>query len=185
MSIPKVGTSILGAVCVAAFLAIPAPAAAQKGSTFVVTFDRSGTPGVDAAGNPTGAFVNPCTNEFVDVFGSSAITISQVLDTKGNIKTTVNTSTKGTGSGWVVDPIDPTLKLFTGATYGFSETQQFFVKVGVGEAFESDFFDKLAMKGARSTDNWVIRARFRLKISETGEVLVNLVRLNDGDMCKG
>jgi len=185
MATLKVGAFMVGALGLVAALAVPTTVAAQSGSSvFVVTFDRSGTPGVDGAGNPTGAFKNPCTGEFVDVFGSSTITMSQVLDNRGNVKTDVKTATKGSGSGWVIDPVS-LLQVFTGKSYAFNETQTFSIKVGVGEAFESDFFDKLAMKGTKSTDNWMLRARFRIKVSTTGEVQVSLVKITDGDVCKG
>ena len=190
MATSKIGITLLGVLFVALLLALPAAAAAQS-STFLVPFDRSGLPDVDDAGVPvpgTGAFLNPCTSEFVDVFGATTISIAQSLDRKGNLKVTVSTVTKGTGQGWT-GPDAFGNQLFTGNNYAFAETQQFMVQTppisSTSEAFVSDFFDKIAMKGTRSIDNWIVRARFRIRVSADGTVLVNLVRLNDGDACKG
>ena len=58
-----VGLSVL------VLLVVSGSAAAQSSSTFIVPFDRTGTPGVDPNGNATGAFDNPCTLEWVDVEG--------------------------------------------------------------------------------------------------------------------
>src|SRR4029453_5142563 len=82
-------------------LGIPAMAAAQS-STFIVPFDRSGEPGTSTTtqihplnGEPisvvvdTGAFLNPCTAEFVDVRGNSTISTSQTLDKFGVTKINV------------------------------------------------------------------------------------------------
>jgi hypothetical protein len=183
----KVGATILSAFAIALLLAFPAAATAQQSSTFVVAFERSGPPGLDENGNATGALVNPCTLENVNVFGSSAITISQSVDRFGNLKVSVGTVTKGTGEGWLPDDVGN--PIFSTNTYVFKDTQAITVKEppisSTSQAFESDFFDKLSMKGTKSTDDWIMRARFRIKISADGTVLVNLIRVTDGDVCKG
>ena len=181
-------------VAVATALAVPTIVTAQNGSTFVVEFDRTGPPEFEidpVTGQQIqvgGAFLNPCTKEFVDVLGATTITIVDTLDNKGNRKIDVKTVTKGTGAGWTaIDPIT-LLQMFSGKVYAFSESQSFIVKAPVGtlsQAFESDFFDKIAMKGAGKIDNWMIRARFRIKIAADGTIMVNLVRLTQGDGCKG
>jgi hypothetical protein len=172
MIINKVGATLLGALCFAA-LAFPTAAAAQS-STFVIPFDRTGAPGIDANGNPTGAFINPCTAELVDVTGASTITTNQRLGNNGVLTTTVGVVTKGSGIGQI-----------SLMAYTFNESQSFSIKSILGDIVESDFFDKLFMKGAGKTDNWVVRARFRIKIGPDGTVQVSLVRINDGDQCKG
>ena len=48
----------------------------------------------------------------------------------------------------------------------------------------NEFVDKLAMKGARSTDNWVIRARFRIHVDSAGVVKVFMIKTS-ADNCKG
>ena len=175
-------------------LVIPAMAAAQS-STFIVPFDRAGEPGTTSTtqidpltGQPitvvvdTGAFLNPCTAEFVDVRGSSTISTSQTLDKFGVTKINVSVVTKGTGAGWVGSALAPT---FTGATYSFNESQQFSVRMpSIGQEFVSDFADKISMKGAKSIDNWTIRANFRLRVDAAGVVKVSLTKLS-GDICKG
>ena len=184
----KLGSLMLAAACCAAILAVPQIAAAQS-STFIIPFSRTGAPGVDANGLPTGAFVNPCTLEFVDVTGSSTITTTQSL--KGStLSTSVSVVTKGSGFGWLdgdLDPLTPVVYpgVITGSSYVFNESQSFTIKSQLGTVVESDFFDKLFMKGAKSTDNWVVRARFRLKIGANGQVQIDLIRINDGDQCKG
>jgi hypothetical protein len=183
----KVGATILSAFAIALLLAFPAAATAQQSSTFVVAFERSGPPGLDENGNATGALVNPCTLENVNVFGSSAITISQSVDRFGNLKVSVGTVTKGTGEGWLPDDVGN--PIFSTNTYVFKDTQAITVKEppisSTSQAFESDFFDKLSMKGTKSTDDWIMRARFRIKISADGTVQVNLIRVTDGDVCRG
>jgi hypothetical protein len=181
----KTASLIAAAACFAAILAVPQTASAQ--STFIVPFDRLGLPGVDANGNPTGAFDNPCTFEFVDVTGSSTIS-STTSVSKQNVRTTnVNIATKGTGAGWVdADPLLDGLQygLFTGSTYVFSESQTFTIKQQNGTLTDSVFTDKLSMKGVQSIDNWVIRARFRIKIGPDGSVQVSVDKMNEG-VCKG
>ena len=172
MIINRVGARVLGALCLAG-LAFPTTAAAQS-STFIIEFDRTGPPGVDANGNPTGAFNNPCTFELVDVTGASTITTNQRLGNNGIVTTSVGVVTKGTGIG------QTSLLL-----YPFTESQSFSVKTVLGDIVESDFFDKIAMKGPGKTDNWMVRARFRIKIAPDGTVQVSLIRINDGDQCKG
>lgn len=183
-----------GVPILAALLALPATVAAQ--STIVsIPFDRSGPQGtmiVDTldpmTGQPvqmlvdTGAFSNPCTLEFVDVIGVSNVSTLIAVDKFGTQKVNVSVNTKGSGRGWIGDPLAPT---FTLSTYDFSESQQFVFRLpAVGEEFASDFSDKLAMRGAKSIDNWTVRAHFRIKVSSDGKVLLNLMRLT-GDQCKG
>jgi hypothetical protein len=190
MLITKVGATILTAFAVAMLLALPVTVAAQASSTFIVPFERAGFPDIDDQGVPisgTGAFLNPCTLEFVDVFGSSAITISQTVDKFGNTKVSVGTVTKGTGLGWNPDQFGN--QVFSLNNYTFRDTQSITVKEpplsSTSQAFESDFFDKIAMKGAKATDNWMMRARFRLRIAADGTVTVDLIRVTEGDGCRG
>jgi len=188
----KVNSLLVAAACCSAILAVPQMASAQI--TVPVPFSRTGLPGVDVNGNPTGAFDNPCTNEFVDVTGTAVFSTTQAL--KGStLTTTVNVATKGTGAGWVdadsnslnglqYGPEVGLLTLFTGSNYVFSETQNFTIKQQAGTTTDSEFIDKLAMKGAGSIDNWVIRTRFRIKIGPDGTVQVSITKMNEG-VCKG
>jgi hypothetical protein len=175
-------------------LAMPAVVAAQS-STFVIPFDRTGTPGTTTittidpmTGQPisevvaTGAFVNPCTAENVDVRGSATISTAQSIDKFGTVKVNVSEIIKGTGAGWVVLNGLPT---FTASSYTFNESQNFTFRLpSAGEEFASDFTDKLAMKGQKSIDNWVIRAQFRIKVNVDGTVQVFMIKMN-ADQCKG
>jgi hypothetical protein len=176
---------LAGFVAVAALLVGPPFASAQSTSTFIVDLDRTGNPGVDANGNPTGAFENPCTLERVDVTGTSTLTITQQpANQKGEVKTSVGVSSKGSGTGWVGD-LWPGLP--TGHTYVFSENQSFVTTVpilAIGEIFESTFSDKLTMKGAGNLDNWIVRAYFKLKIDSKGFIQVSIARAT-GDVCHG
>jgi hypothetical protein len=176
---------VFGIVAVAALLVGAPFATAQQGSTFIVPLDRTGNPGVDALGNPTGAFENPCTLEKVDVTGSSTVSIvQQPANQKGEIKTSVGVSSKGSGTGWVGD-LWPGLP--TGHTYVFSENQSFVTTVPIlaaGEIFESTFSDKFLMKGAGNLDNWVIRAFFKLRIDSAGRIQVSIARATS-DVCHG
>ena len=176
-------------------LVIPAMAAAQS-STFIVPFDRSGEQGTRLVTQidpltgltttisvDTGAFLNPCTAEFVNVLGNSTISTSQSVDKFGVTKINVSVVTKGSGAGWVGSSLAPT---FTGATYIFNESQQFSVRQpsAGSQEFLSDFADKITMRGAKSIDNWTIRANFRLRVDSLGTVKVELIKLS-GDICKG
>jgi len=137
-----VGLSVL------VLLVVSGSAAAQSSSTFIVPFDRTGAPGVDGAGNPTGAFDNPCTLEWVDVAGSSSVTINQTAkDSKGEFKITVAVTSKGSGAGWVPPlgaPDPPTAAdysgaTFTGSTYAFRENQSF--RATVPFLLTTEYFD--------------------------------------------
>ena len=177
-------------------LALPAMVAAQKSSTLIVPFDRTGTPGTKTVTTidpltgqqttmivDTGAFVNPCTFEFVDVLGTTTIQTLQTLDKFGTMKVNVSEVSKGTGAGWVADPLGA--PIFTGSTYAFNENQQFVFRLPTaGLEFASDFTDRLTMRGAKSTDNWTVRARFRIRIDAAGNVTASIIKL-DGDVCKG
>ena len=175
-------------------LGLPVLAAAQS-STFVVPFERVGTPGTTTVTQTdpftgeamdvvvdTGAFVNPCTLEYVDITGASNITTLQSTDKYGTVKVTVSVTTKGMGQGWLVVGGNPTP---TASTYSFADSQQFTFRLpSVGEEFSSDFSDKLTMKGAKSTDNWTLRAHFRIKVNAAGAVQVLMIKTN-ADVCKG
>jgi hypothetical protein len=193
MTALKVNRIVFG-LCALALLALPAMAAAQS-STFVVALDRTGTPGTaqisaidPMTGEPTtltvdtGAFVNPCTLENVDVLGSTTISTLQTVDKWGTVKVNVSVLSKGTGRGWVPDVSG---QLFTGSDYAFSESQSFKFQLPViGQEFSSDFSDKLSLRGAKSIDNWTIRANFRIKIDAAG--VVQILKINEtGDTCKG
>jgi len=185
---------ILGLALV--LLALPAMAAAQS-STFIVDFNRTGTPGTATVtitdpltGQPTtmiidtGAFANPCTGEFVDVRGTSTITTNRTIDRLGTVKIVVSEVTKGRGAGWVPDALGA--PIVTGSTYTFTESQQLTFRLpAAGEEFASDFADKIAMKGAKSIDNWVVRAHFRVKVNADGTVQVFLVKTTADPTCKG
>jgi hypothetical protein len=67
----------------------------------------------------------------------------------------------------------------------FSESQQFSLKLSAGlQQTQSDFTDKFSLKGAKSVDNWTIRARFHITINSNGEV-TSLTETLTGDVCKG
>ena len=184
-------TFIIGALLL---LALPSAVAAQS-STFIVEFDRTGAPGTTTVsttdpltGLPTtivvdtGAFTNPCTAELVDVRGTTTISTVQSIDKFGNLKVNVSEVTKGTGAGWL---LINGIQTFTGSAYSFSENSQFTFRLPqTGSEFTSDFSDKLAMKGAKSIDNWVIRAHFRVKVNADGTVQVFMIKMN-ADNCKG
>jgi len=176
---------VAGLLSLAALLVGAPLATAQQSSSFLIPLDRTGNPGVDAQGNPTGAFENPCTLERVDVTGNSTVTITQQpANQKGEVKTSVGVSSKGSGTGWVGD-LWPGLP--TGHTYVFAENQSFVTVVPVlaaGEVFESTFSDKFTMKGAGNLDNWIVRAFFRLKIDSRGLIQVSIDRAT-GDVCHG
>lgn len=179
----RLSVGVLGIAAVIGGLINPPTAAAQSSSTFVIPFERTGIPGVDGLGNPTGAFQNPCTLEFVDVTGSSTVSITQQLaNQKGEIKTSIGVSSKGSGAGWI-EPY-PT---WTGHSYVFSENQSIVTVVpalATGEVFESTFSDKFTMKGAGNLDNWVVRAYFKLKVDSKGTIQVSIDRMT-GDVCHG
>jgi len=193
---------IAGALAVAALLAVPATASAQsKTSTFIIALDRTGTPGTEtkpvidpvtglqvidpATGQPmfttiaTGAFVNPCTAENVDVLGSTTISVTTSTDKFGHVKVVVSESTKATGSGWVI------LGVPTGNLYSFADSQQFSTTTLLGDVESSDFADKFTMRGKSSLDNWIIRAHFALTIDQFGNATVSLKGMNTDGVCKG
>jgi len=168
---------IAGAV-VAVGMATTAPIFAQQGSTTVVlTLDRQGAPKLDDLGNPvpgTGALQNPCTGEAVNVLGTITITSFQKLGNNGTITTSVTEVSKGTGTGTV-----------TGTIYPFSESQNFNIKTDAATfQTESDFTDKIAMKGPQKIDNWVFRAHFRITINNNGVVTSQFDNVTV-DQCKG
>jgi hypothetical protein len=195
-----------GVLSLTGFLAYSATAAAQ--TTVPVLFDRTGEPGIQQLTQvdpldptqtitvtvPTGAFVNPCTFEYVDVTGSSVIQSTQTVDSKGLfMKVTVKVVTKGTGLGVSDNDGDFTnggyTANFTGSTYSFTETQTFSFKVPVdllsSEEFTSDFSDKISMKGAKSLDNWTIRSIIRIKVNSSGVTTGEVIRMDADGVCKG
>ena len=193
-----VGRTLVGVCVTGLLLAIPAPSQAQSSSTFVVAFDRTGDPGTEIVLEPdplnpgntialavsTGAFMNPCTLENVDVTGSSTISTVQTVDKFGTVKVNVSVRTKGTGSGWV--GADYARAVFTGSSYAFDDNQQFSFRLpAVGQEFTSDFSDKLSMRGAKSVDNWTVRAHFRIKVDAAGETQVLLMKTSEDPNCKG
>jgi hypothetical protein len=151
--------SLVGLFSLVALLAAPVMAAAAN-SSFIIPFNLT--------------LLDPCTNELVSVTGASTVTIAETVDSKGQTKTAVSVTTKGTGIGTV-----------TGNSYPFSENQNFTVKAAViGEAFDSAFSDKLSLKGPGSVDNFVVRAFFRIKIDALGNIQVLIENMNS-DVCKG
>lgn len=182
----RIARTFLGVLSVALLVASSSSVSAQQSSTFVISFDRTGPPDLEN-GVPvpnTGAFQNPCTGEFVDATGTSTITVSQTIDKNGDVKTTVSEVTKGTGFGWTTGLGGE--QLFSGSSYVFSDSQQFRLIIpSMGTAFDSTFSDKFALKGQKSIDNWIIRAYFRVKVSATGQILVEQTRVTEGDVCKG
>lgn len=156
----RIGYTILAALCVGALLGSPSSAAAQN-TVFITPFEAT--------------FINPCVaNDSVAVTGSSTTTLSDTVTPTGDRRIAVSVVTRGTGIGTP-----------SGESYVFSESQNFNVKAPmIGEEFDSTFSDKLSLKGAGPTDNWVIRAYFRIKINAAGDVLVSIDRMN-ADTCKG
>jgi len=151
--------SLVGLFSLIALLAAPVMAAAAN-SSFIIPFNV--------------VLLDPCTNELVTVSGASTVTIAETVDKNGQTKTAVSVTTKGTGIGQV-----------TSNSYPFSENQNFTVKAAViGEAFDSAFSDKLSLKGPGSTDNFVVRAFFRIKIDALGNIQVLIENMNS-DVCKG
>ena len=189
-----------------AFLALLVPVAAAAQTTVTIPFDRTGPPGsmtttqVDPLNPsqtiivtvPTGAFINPCTVEYVDVTGNSVVTSSQSVDKFGFMKVSVNIKTTGSGLGITDDDGDMTTGGYTGtpsgSAYNFVETQSLQFRLPVTnlqtKEFVSEFTDKITMRGSQSTDNWVVRARFRIKVNAAGVVQTFLVKMEEG-ACRG
>lgn len=170
---------VTAVVCLGVFALLPATPQAQRSSTFVIEFERTGPPEINPDGTikpNTGGLLNPCTQELVDVTGSSTITIVDGVYPNGDRKISVSVSTKGVGIGQL-----------SGALYPFRESQSFNVRSAPSPSllFESTFSDKLAMKGLRSVDNWIMRAFFRIRIDEAGNIITDLQRITDGDLCRG
>ena len=202
---------LVGIASVVILLGLPAIAAAQA-STFVLPFDRTGTPGqecaqaidpisglpvVDANGNPVvqchaiGAFVDPCTGQNVDVTGSTTLSISTNVTGSNQLKVSVGEVTKGNGVGW--DPLQPYLvgvnpNPLTANTYSFAENQQFNTQFTINgdptSITSSTFSDKLFMKGSKSLNNWTIKATFTIKVNGQG-VVTGVTSSLTGDVCKG
>lgn len=184
-------------------LLVPIVAAAQI--TVQVPFDRTGEPGTTTVTQvdplnpsqivtvtvPTGAFINPCTVEYVDVTGVSLVQTTQTIDKFGFLKVSVSVKTSGSGLGIADNDGDFTnggyTGLPTGSAYNFVETQSLSFRIpqltGTKE-FTSEFIDKITMRGSGSIDNWVVRARFRIKVNAAGAVQVFLVKMEEG-ACRG
>lgn len=173
----RVGRIGLGLVFAVGLATVSSGLLALAPTTVVVPFERSGPQVLDANGLPiAGGFFNPCTSELVDVTGSSTITLTDVLLNNGERRTTIDVDTTGTGVGQLSQVI-----------YPFREDQSFNVKrpISGGLAFESVFTDKIRMRGPGNIDDWTLRATFRIKVNDLGEVLVNVVRISDQDGCTG
>jgi hypothetical protein len=176
--------------------AFVATSAFAQSSVFTFKFERFGPPRTEIQEvlNPAtglvelvpvqvGAFVNPCTSELVDVFATTTLTTNQTVDNKGNTKLDINVVTKGTGTGWNPGPNGEVV--LSGATYIFSDTQNFNVKFATGTPlFESEFTDRMVLRGAKSVDNWTIRARFRVRVGADGVVKIEPIEIVR-DTCKG
>jgi hypothetical protein len=203
---------IVGIASFLALVALPVVASAQS-STFVIPFSRVGPPGTECEAvidpvtgvmvidpttgqpvmqcNPTGAFQNPCTLQNVDVTGSTTMTISLNVTGSGQGKASVSETTKGSGMGW-----DPTLPYLVGVNpnpltatiYNFTESQQFNAQFTLNgdptTLTTSTFTDKLFMKGAKSTDNWTIKATFKIQINGQG-VVTSTQSSFTGNVCNG
>src|SRR4051812_40530051 len=215
----KFAPFVVGVLCVGALLAVPRTAAAQA-STFPIAFDRTGAPGseivnvidpitglqvLDANGNPvfatrpTGAFIDPCTSAYVDVTGTTTLSINVNITGNGSAKVSVGETTKGAGigrnnAGLVFNP-DGTLTTtipydgtVTTSLYSFAESQQFNTQFTLnGDPMtitSSTFSDKLFLKGASKVDNWTIKATFTIKINGQGKV-TSVNSTFSGDVCKG
>ena len=177
-------------------LALPGMAAAQS-STFIVELNRTATPGTATVSSidpmtgvvttvivDTGAFINPCTGENVDVRATSTISIGQTTDRVGTVRVVVSEVTKGTGASWVRDALGA--PVFTGSTYTFTESQQLtFRLLAPGQEFGADFADKIVMKGAKRIDNWVVRAHFRIKVNADGTVQAFMIKSTADSTCMG
>jgi len=177
MASSKIGPITIAALAVAALFT--APLAAQKTGTLttVTTVDRSGPAELDASGNPvpgTGAVLNPCTGEKVNILGTMTTTSSQYMDNQGFIRTDVSVVSKGTGTG-----------VSFGTLYPFNESQAFNVKSDpTSFDFVSTFSDKIGLRGPKALDNWVVRATMKITILPDGTVKNELVRVTS-DVCKG
>ena len=177
-------------------LALPGMAAAQS-STFIVELNRTATPGTATVSSidpmtgvvttvivDTGAFINPCTRENVDVRATSTISIGQTTDRVGTVRVVVSEVTKGTGASWVRDALGA--PVFTGSTYTFTESQQLtFRLLAPSQEFGADFADKIVMKGAKRIDNWVVRAHFRIKVNADGTVQAFMIKSTADSACMG
>lgn len=189
-----------------AFLALLVPVAAAAQTTVQIPFDRTGEPGTTTVTQvdplnpsqtvtvtvPTGAFINPCTVEYVDVLGISTVTSTQTIDKFGFMKVSVSIKTTGSGLGITDDDGDLTNGGHTGtpsgAAYNFVETQSLQFRLPVAnletKEFISEFIDKITMRGNQSIDNWTVRARFRIKVNAAGVVTTFLVKMEEG-ACRG
>ena len=151
--------SLVGLFLLVALLAIPVMAAAQS-STFIIPFNVT--------------FFNPCTAEDVAVAGTTSVTATDSITAQGDRKISVSEKTTGSGVGVIF-----------GTVYPFAENTQFTVRTPLaGQEFDSTFTDRISMKGPKSTDNWTVKAHFRIKISATGEIVTSIERF-DGAICKG
>lgn len=206
MTALKTSRFIVGVLAVAALLVSPSIATAQsKTSTFTIAFDRTGTPGTEtvqvidpvsgqpvvdpATGQvvtttrPTGAFMNPCTAEHVDVLGSTNVSVTTSVTNKGALKVTVSELTKGTGSGWTGNSSADAI--FTGNAYIFSDSQQFSTISVAGQLQSSDFGDRFTMRGQGPLNNWIIRVTMTLTVDALGNATVTIKNMTADPTCRG
>jgi len=165
MTAPKLTRVLGGVFIVAALVAIPTQAAAQTTTVQNLFADV--------------LLPNPCNGgDPVMVSGTETIVISSKITGAGQLHLDISDVSKGSG----ISTIDLT------RTYTFSDNEQFSVNATL--PFDPlglnsfTFTQKLFLKGAKSLDNWVVRASFVLQINQQGIVTKGPTNFASG-VCKG
>jgi hypothetical protein len=162
--------SVLNRTSAATAAALLLVSAAAPGAAFAQGPTKSELPLIDT-------YLNPCTGESVMVTGTTDLFIYLKAKKSGALDITTRIKHRGTG-----------VSLTTGATYNFhSDETMKFSDVPTG-GFDSAMLTKTMLTrqdavGEASEEDWMFKNTIRLKIAESGAILIDREKIID--TCSG
>jgi len=109
--------------------------------------------------------VNPCTRQYVNVSGTTTLSVSEAVDETGRLKFVLSAATNLTGTN-----ATSTMLSNTATSYSFTEIENVVGRATAAQPLELGFDSKMQARGSTAGDRWGLAVRIKVAIDEFGTI---------------
>jgi len=104
--------------------------------------------------------LNPCTQQYVSVAGTTTVSVSEAVDANGDLTFVLSATTNATGAVFSN----------TATKYAFTEIENVVAHAAAPEALEVGFQSKLMTRGSTAGDRWGLAVRIKVAVDQFGKI---------------
>jgi hypothetical protein len=109
--------------------------------------------------------LNPCTAQYVNVSGTTNLSVSEAVDVNGRLKFVLSAATNLTGTNAA-----STLLSNPATSYSFTEIETVVGRATAAQPLELGFDSKMQARGSTAGDRWGLAVRIKVTIDEFGTI---------------